>query len=81
MATLSADVESVHLDRQNSPKITEQADFAKYAEEQPGDTLPFYEVEGKILALWDQLNELKIELSIAENSAPETTGLLSTTSP
>ena len=40
--------------------------FAKYANDEPGDALPFYEAEGRILALWDQLNELKLEIALME---------------
>ncbi|KAK4694324.1 hypothetical protein P7C71_g3242, partial [Lecanoromycetidae sp. Uapishka_2] len=40
--------------------------FAKFAAHESGDTLPFYEIEGQILALWDQLNELKLEQSLLE---------------
>lgn len=51
--------------------------FAKYADDQPGDALPFYEAEGRILALWDQLNELKLEVALMEaqiNPPPEALG-------
>lgn len=40
--------------------------FAKYANDQPGDALPFYETEGRLLALWDQLKELKLEIALKE---------------
>ena len=75
MAAVSAAMDGMHLDGQNIQAPTQQAGWAKYAEDEPGDTLPFYEVEGKILALWDQLNELKTELAIAETVGPENLGL------
>ena len=40
--------------------------FASYADDQPGDALPFYEAEGRLLTLWDQLNELKLEIALLE---------------
>ena len=40
--------------------------FAKYADDEPGDALPFYEAEGRLLALWDQLNELNLEIALLE---------------
>lgn len=43
--------------------------FANYAVDQPGDALPFYEPEGRLLALWDQLNDLKLEVAMMEAQA------------
>lgn len=31
-----------------------------------GDALPFYEIEGQILDLWDQLNELRLEKALLQ---------------
>ncbi|KAL2046359.1 hypothetical protein N7G274_001806 [Stereocaulon virgatum] len=42
------------------------AAFADLATHESGDTLPFYEAEGQLLALWDQLNELKLEQALLE---------------
>ncbi|KAK3167226.1 hypothetical protein OEA41_010352 [Lepraria neglecta] len=42
------------------------AAFAEFAAHESGDTLPFYEIEGQVLALWDQLNELKLEQALLE---------------
>lgn len=42
------------------------AAFADFAASESGDTSPFYQVEGQILELWDQLNELKLEKAILE---------------
>ena len=40
--------------------------FAGLATHESGDTVPFYELEGQVLALWDQLNELKLEQALLE---------------
>lgn len=42
------------------------AAFAEVAAHKPGDAIPFYELEGQILELWDQLNELTLERAILE---------------
>ncbi|CAD6570622.1 MAG: hypothetical protein ASARMPREDX12_003774 [Alectoria sarmentosa] len=42
------------------------AAFADLAAQGPGDALPFYEIEGQILELWDQLNELRLEKALLE---------------
>jgi hypothetical protein len=42
------------------------AAFADFATHKTGDTLPFYEAEGQVLTLWDQLNELKLEQALLE---------------
>ena len=42
------------------------AAFAELAADKPGDTIPFYELEGQILELWDQLNELTLERAVLE---------------
>ena len=42
------------------------AAFAELAAHKPGDVIPFYELEGQILELWDQLNELTLERAILE---------------
>ena len=48
------------------------AAFAELAAHKPGDVIPFYELEGQILELWDQLNELTLERAIleAQNALP-----------
>ena len=43
--------------------------FAKYADDRPGDALPFYEAEGRLIALWDQLSQLKLEIALMEAQA------------
>ena len=45
---------------------TTDAAFAELAAHMPGDAIPFYEVEGQILELWDQLNELTLEKTLLE---------------
>ena len=42
------------------------AAFAELAAHKPGDTIPFYELEGQVLELWDQLNELTLERATLE---------------
>ena len=42
------------------------AAFAELAAHKPGDAIPFYELEGQILELWDQLNELTLERAILQ---------------
>lgn len=42
------------------------AAFASFAAQKSGDALPFYEIEGQILELWDQLNELRLEKALLE---------------
>lgn len=47
--------------------------FADLVAHKSGDAIPFYEIEGQILELWDQLNELSLEKALleAQNSAPQ----------
>lgn len=45
---------------------TTDAAFAELAAHKSGDAIPFYEVEGQILELWDQLNELTLEKTLLE---------------
>ncbi len=40
--------------------------FVDVAANVSGDTAPFYQAEGQILELWDQLNELKLEQALWE---------------
>ena len=42
------------------------AAFAELAAHKSGDAIPFYEVEGQILELWDQVNELTLEKALLE---------------
>ena len=48
------------------------AAFAGLAGHESGDAIPFYQVEGQILELWDQLNELTLEKALleAQNTMP-----------
>ena len=48
--------------------------FGDLAAHESGDVLPFYEVEGQVLALWDRLNELKLEKAIIEAQTTWTSG-------
>ena len=48
--------------------------FAVLAAPESGDTVPFYEVEGQVLALWDQLNELKLEQALLQAPLPSSSG-------
>lgn len=51
-----------------------EAAFADFAAHEAGDTIPFYEAEGQILELWDQLNELKLEQALLEAQMTSTSG-------
>ena len=42
------------------------AALAELAAHKSGDAIPFYELEGQILGLWDQLNELMLEKALLE---------------
>ena len=42
------------------------AAFTELAAHKPGDAIPFYELEGQVLELWDRLNELTLERAILE---------------
>ena len=42
------------------------AAFAELAAHKLGDVIPFYELEGQVLELWDQLSELTLERAILE---------------
>ena len=48
--------------------------FAGLAAHESGDTVPFYEIEGQVLALWDQLNELKLEQALLQAPLPSSSG-------
>ena len=48
--------------------------FAGLAAHESGDTVPFYEAEGQVLALWDQLNELKLEQAILQAPSSSSSG-------
>ena len=48
--------------------------FAGLAAHESGDTVPFYEVEGQVLALWDQLNELKLEQALLQAQSSSSSG-------
>ena len=52
----------------------ETATFAGLASHESGDTVPFYEVEGQVLALWDQLNELKLEQALLQAPLTSSSG-------
>ena len=57
----------------SSAGSTETA-LAGLAAHESGDTLPFYEIEGQVLALWDQLNELKLEQALLQASLTSSSG-------
>ena len=71
MAELSNTVENIRLDGESRQAGLIVDAYAQYAEDQPGDTLAFYEIEGQILALWDKLNELKLEIAVLETRTVE----------
>lgn len=53
------------------------AAFADLARYKSGDALPFYELEGQILELWDQLNELRLEKALLESQGDVPIGNMS----
>lgn len=57
------------------------AAFADLAAHKSGDALPFYEIEGQILELWDQLKELKLEKALLEAHDTIPIGNMSTNAP
>ena len=48
--------------------------FAEYGTHKSGDTLAFYEIEGQVLALWNQLNELKLEQALLQAQLTSSSG-------
>ena len=50
-------------DNSNSEPATA---FAEFAANESRDVLSFYELEGQILALYDHLNDLKLEIALLE---------------
>ena len=68
MAELSEAVGSIDTNRGLLPYPSSEDAYAQYAEDKPGDTVPFYETEGRLLALWDQLNEMKLEIAVLQAS-------------
>ena len=71
MAELSTAVDNVRLDDDSHQAGSIEEGFTQYAEDQPDDKLPFYEIEGQILSLWDRLNELKLEIAVLEKPTVE----------
>ena len=43
-----------------------EAGYTGLCKDELGDTLPFYQVEGQVLELWDQLQELSLERALLE---------------
>lgn len=64
MERLAAAVKRANLNDESS--MSNNATLAVFATQESEDTLPFYEVEGRVLALWDQLKELKLEEALLE---------------
>ena len=66
MKVIADDLEKpIRTDDVSMSSFTDAA-FAELAAHKPGDAIPFYEIEGHILELWDQLNELTLEKSLLE---------------
>ena len=60
----AADGSSLGSDgRSTSEQVTA---FAEFAENESRDVLSFYEVEAQILALYDHLNEINLEIALLE---------------
>lgn len=68
MAFLSPNLESLDLSHDPTNGSTTHAtnEFASFAADEPSDTLTFYTLEAQLLALWDQLNELKLEKALLQ---------------
>ena len=68
MAALSPYLESLDLSHDPTNRATTNAtnEFASFAADEPSDTLTFYTLEAQLLALWDQLNELKLEKALLQ---------------
>ena len=63
---IATDLE-IHIRANNAPMSSStDAAFAELAAHKPGDAIPFYEIEGHILDLWDLLNELTLEKALLE---------------
>lgn len=50
------------------------AAFTELAAYKSGDAIPLFEIEGQILELWDQLNELTLEKALLEAQTAEPPG-------
>ena len=59
----------MEIDQSTLKEEARLEEWRKLADDKPGDALPFYEAEGRLLSLWDQLNELNIELALLESQA------------
>lgn len=77
METMAASVKRMNLN-ESPMSVSFDVAFADLAAHESGDTLPFYEVEGQVLALWDQLNELKLEQALLEAQVTSSSGALTT---
>ena len=72
MKVIASDLE-IRVRAKNAPMSSfTDAAFAELAAHKSGDAIPFYEIEGHILELWDQLNELTLEKALleAQDSTP-----------
>ena len=68
MTSIAEGVDDLQLDQQDITTRDIETNFAQYAEDRPGDTVQFYELESKVLDLWDRLNDLKLEIAVVEIS-------------
>ncbi|KAG8525991.1 uncharacterized protein KY384_000753 [Bacidia gigantensis] len=71
MTAVSSGVKDLSVD-----DSTTNIDFdalIQLAAHQDGDTLQFYELEGQILALWDKLNELQLEIAVLQAQKADST--------
>ena len=66
MEELVLDLGVTKISENTAMSSASDATFAEFAAHGSGDTLSFYEVEGQVIALWDQLNELKLEQAVLE---------------
>ena len=74
METLTVAVKRANLNNKSFMSASNDVAFAEFAVHESGDTLCFYEVEGQVLALWDQLNELRLEQALLEAQITSSSG-------
>ena len=52
--------------------------FADLSRNEARDTIPFYQAEGQILELWDQVQELKLEQALLQAQTTSQSGARTT---
>ena len=71
MGTTDTETRRWNLTPFASPSTDDQSPtldaLARYADDVSGDTVLFYEAEGRLLSLWDRLQKLRLESAIRES--------------